>query len=367
MDLDRPTEGLGPAVEAGPDSGAGWIDNGILRVEWDDDGLLRSVHHRPTGREALTPGAAGNLLQLLEDRPRAWDAWDIDREALDTAVDLTDADEVVLEERGDDRCTLRVVRSFGASRIEQRVRLARGSRRVEVHCIVDWHEDHKLLKVAFPLDVQASTARHEIQYGHVERTTHRNTTWDAARFETCAHTWVDVSEDGFGVAVLNDAKYGHDVLGSTVRISLLRAPTWPDPVADRGRHTFAYALCPHEGGPTTGGVIEEAHAFNAPLRVRSVGATDGSLPARHSLVEPEGPGVVVTAVKAADDGSGDTVVRLHEAFGGRRRVHLRVDGVTTADRVDLLEEPLDGDPVAVEDGVVELDLRAFELVTLRLR
>ena len=187
-----------------------------------------------------------------------------------------------------------------------------------------------------------------------------------ARFETCAHTWVDLSEDGFGVAVLNDAKYGHDVLGATVRISLLRAPTWPDPVADRGRHTFAYALHPHAGGPTAGGVIEEAHAFNAPLRVRPVGASDGSLPARHSVVEPDGPGVVIAAVKAADDGSDDTVVRLHEAFGGRRRARLRVDGATRAERVDLLEEPLDGVPVAVDDGVVELDLRAFELVTLRL-
>jgi alpha-mannosidase len=362
VDLDRATDGLGPPVQAG----AGWMDNGILRVEWDDAGLLRSVHHHPTGREALAPGMRGNLLQLLDDRPKNWDAWDIDREALDAAVGLTDADEVALEEHTEDRCTLRVVRSFGASCVEQRVRLTRGSRRVEVHCTVDWHEDHKLLKVAFPLDAQASTASHEIQYGHVARPTHRNTPWDAARFETCAHTWVDVSEDGFGVAVLNDAKYGHDVLGSTVRISLLRAPTWPDPVADRGRHTFAYALYPHAGGPTAGGVIEEAHAFNAPLRVLPVATSDGSLPARHSLVEPVAPGVVVAAVKAADDGDG-MVVRLHEAFGGRRRIGLRVDGATSAERVDLLEEPLDTDPVEVADGAVELDLGAFELVTLRIR
>ncbi|MEZ5144417.1 MAG: glycoside hydrolase family 38 C-terminal domain-containing protein [Acidimicrobiales bacterium] len=366
-----------PAREDAPDHrpvtvGDGWMDNGRLRIGWDEAGRLRSVRHLPTGREVVPPGAAANQLQLLADHPEVWDAWDIDRVAFDTAVDVTDADVVEVVESSPLRATLRIVRSFGRSRIEQLVRLSHGSGRLEVHCAVDWHEDHTLLKVAFPVDVRATTARHEIQFGHVERPTHANTSWDAARFETCAHTWVDLSEDGFGVALLNDGKYGHDVSGNVIRLSLLRSPTWPDPLADRGHHRFAYALYPHAGPPTAGGVIAEAHAFNAPLRLVPAEATGGTgsedvvLAPSWSLVTVDDPGVVVSAVKAADDGDG-VIVRFHEAFGGHRWVSLRVDGATSAERTDLLEAPDEAGPLPVRDGAVEIELRPFELVTLRLR
>jgi len=368
-DLASPVTDQPPPVEADLESSnAGWIDNGLLRVEWDSSGLLRSVFHHPTGREAIAAGRAANVLQLMDDQPANFDAWDIDREAFDTAVDLTDADTVELIERSPMRATLRVVRSFGRSHIEQLIRLSRGSRRVEVHCSVDWHEDHKLLKVAFPLAVRSPAARHEIQFGHVERPTHQNTSWDAARFETCAHTWVDLSEDGFGVALLNDCKYGHDVSGNVIRLSLLRAPTWPDPVADRGHHRFAYALCPHAGSAMQGEVIAEAHSFNSPLRVVPIEPAAGSgrdLPAEYSVVEPDAPGVVITAVKSADDGDG-TIIRLHEAFGGSRRIGLRVAGATRAERADLLEDPTTDSALLVRDGMIELDLGPFELVTLRI-
>ncbi len=350
-------------------TGEHWMENRHLRIEWDEVGHLRSVRHLATGREAIAPGESANVLQLMDDRPAQWDAWDIDRSAFDTAVDLTEIDRLELIESSELRATLQIVRSFGDSRIEQLVRLTRGSHRVEVHCKIDWQENHKLLKVAFPVDVHSAVARHEIQFGHVERPTHQNTSWDIARFETCAHTWVDLSEDGFGVALLNDSKYGHDVSGHVIRLSLLRAPTWPDPLADRGQHRFAYALYPHAGKPTSGGVIAEAHAFNSPLRVVPIERTSGGsvdVPARFSLLEPDDDGVVISAIKAADDGDG-TIVRLHEAFGGRRRVGLRSPGTTRADRVDLLEAPMKAAPPHIEDGEIDLELRPFELVTLRLR
>jgi len=361
-DLARPSLRDDPPVVCGDR----WMDNGHLRIEWDELGLLRSILHHETGREAIAHGEAANVLQLMDDHPVPWDAWDIERSAFDTAVDLVELDTLEWVDRSEMRAALRIVRSFGNSRIEQDVRLTRGSRRVEVHCAVDWHENHKLLKVRFPLDVRAATARHEIQFGHVERPTHQNTSWDRARFETCAHTWVDLSEDGFGVALLNDCKYGHDVSGNAVRLSLLRSPTWPDPLADRGRHRFAYALYPHAGPPTSSGVIAEAHSFNSPLRVVSIGRGDGDVPREHSIVDPHDGGVVISALKAADDGDG-TIVRLHEAFGGRRRVGLQLPGATQANRVDLLENPTQHDPLPVRDGRIDLALHPFELVTLRIR
>ena len=347
--------------------GEGWMDNGVLRVEWDADGLLTSVRHLPTGREALAPGGRGNLLQVHHDRPNVYDAWDIDAVAFDTVTDLVEAAVVEVVSATPERAALRVVRRFGASTVEQEVRLDRGGRRVEVHCEVDWHEDHRLLKVAFPVDVHSPSASFEIQLGHVERPTHVNTTWDEARFEVCAQTWVDLSEHGFGVALLNDCKYGHDVRGNVLRLSLLRSSTWPDPEADRGRHVFAYALLPHAGDVATGAVVAEAHAFNAPLRVVPVeaGEAERDLPPRRSVVAVDDDGVVLTAIKAADDGDG-LIVRGYEAHGGRRRVRLTLGAATEVRPVDLLEDPA-GDQLVVEDGAVALELRPFQLFTIRVR
>jgi alpha-mannosidase len=360
-DLDAPSDDL-PPVEVGD----GWMANGALRVEWDNDGLLTSVRHLASGRDALVAGQRGNLLQTHDDRPNHFDAWDIDAVAYDTVVDHTDAESVEVITASSERGALRVVRRIGDSTVEQEIRLDRGARRVEIHSVVDWHETHTLLKAAFPLDVRSANASFEIQHGHVERPTHRNTSWDEARYEVCAQTWADLSESGFGVGLLNDCKYGHDVLGNVLRLTLLRSPTWPDPVADQGRHVFSYALLPHEGDLVQGAVVREAHAFNSPLRVVPIGGgADGSRGVRASVIEVDDAAVVVTAVKQADDGDG-VIVRLYESAGGRHEVRVRCGGRTTAARVDLLERPLDP-PIDVVDGAAVVPLRPFELATLRFQ
>ena len=181
---------------------------------------------------------------------------------------------------------------------------------------VDWQESNRLLKVAFPVTVRSPRATYEIQFGQVERPTHENTTWDEARFEVCAQQWADLSEPGYGVALLNDCKYGYDVHGNVLRLSLLRAPSWPDPVADRGAHRFTYALLPHRGDVAEGRVVEEARELNQPLRLVREARHPGARPPSASLVATTGVPVQVSAVKHADRADG-IVVRLVEVNGRR--------------------------------------------------
>ncbi|WP_055568243.1 alpha-mannosidase [Streptomyces atriruber] len=365
--------GLGTqSLDAARDPGAGAVahttgdtivlTNEHLSVTVDAAGLLTSVQDLDEGREVLA--APGNLLQLHPDHPTHYDAWDLDKHYRRRHTDLTDAESVELVEDGPLRVAVRVVRAFGESRITQEIRLAAGSRRLDVVTDVDWRESEKVLKAAFPLDVHAERSAAEIQFGHVHRPTHANTGWDAARYEICAHRWLRVAEEGYGVALLNDATYGHDVtraehgdaLGTTVRLTLLRAPHSPDPETDRGTHRFTYALLPGAG---TGDAVAEGLALNLPLRV-------ADSPVLPSLVGVDHPAVTVESVKLADDRSGDVVVRLYESRGGRAAATLRTSfPVARAEVTDLLERPLH--EAETGEAGLALALRPFQIVTVRLR
>jgi alpha-mannosidase len=347
------------------------LDNGLVRVELDGAGLLASVRDLIAGREVLAPGGGGNLLRLHTDLPNHWDAWDVDRHYRRQYVDLTGVDAIETVDSGPLVGAIRVTRSFGTSRIAQTVRVRAGSRRVDIETEIDWHESEKLLKAAFPLDVHADRSAAEIQFGHVFRPTHTNTSWDAARFEVYCHRWVHAGEPGYGVAVLNDATYGHDVgratradggTTTTVRLSLLRAPRCPDPAADQGTHRMTYALLP---GATVADAVAEGYALNLPLRVGG-GTATAPPPA---LCTVDGAAVAVEAVKLAEDRSGDVVVRLYESLGGRAETRLRAAfPVAAAEEVDLLERPLAADPLPVDaDGAILLGLRPFQIRTIRLR
>src|SRR6266542_1246167 len=337
------------------------MENGLLRVTWDAQGLLTSIWDKEADREVLTRGAFGNLLQLHDDSPKNWDAWDVVAGYRSRPADITSLERASVEMDGPLRAAVRFARVFGGSRLEQRMVLDAGSRMLRFETEVDWQEQNKFLKVAFPVAVRSARATYEIQFGHVERSTHANTSWDQARFEVCAHRWADLGEAGYGVALLNDCKYGYDILGSVMRLSLLRAPTHPDPNADRGRHRFTYALMPHPGTFQQAGVIGAAEDLNAPLR--AVGG--GPAPAtRRSLIELDTPQVVVEAVKRAED-SDAVIVRLYEAWVGRCQARVRTSlPVSRAHLCDLLER--EREEIQVRDGQVELSVEPFKILTLKL-
>jgi alpha-mannosidase len=340
------------------------LENDCVRVTFDRDGLVTSIVDKRAEREVVAAGARANLFQLHPDHPNFFDAWDIDRFAFDQATDLVALDEVEVVEQGPLRVGLRMVRHFGSSRIDQLVSLEAGTARLEFHTEVDWHESHQLLKVAFPVEIHAPAATYEIQFGHLQRPTHASTSWDFAKFEVCAQQWADLSEGDYGVALLNDCKYGYDIQGNVLRLSLLRAPTWPDPTADRGRHRFTYALLPHAGDLRAGRVVEEARELNLPLEAIPATPRRAPRPPSASLVRVDQPGVLVEAVKRADRSPG-IIVRLAEVWGRRTSVHVELwDAATLAVRTDLLER--DQAPIPITDGNLALQLRPFELVTARV-
>jgi alpha-mannosidase len=351
------------------------LDNGIVRVAVDADGLLASVRDLVADRELIPPGTRGNVLQLHPDLPNQWDAWDVDSFYRNTVAELVSHDSVKMD--GD---TIVVTRSFGESTVRQSISLSANSACVEINTEVQWHESEKFLKLAFPLDVHTDRFAAEIQFGHVHRPTHANTSWDAAKFEVCAHRWVRLAEPGYGVALANDSTYGHDVTRSaregggtytTLRASLLRAPRFPDPDTDHGRHRFRHALVV---GASVADAVKAGYRINLPLRTRRGGSAAASeapvvAPLVAPLVAADNEAVVVESVKLADDRSGDVVVRLYESLGGRAVARLRAGfPMAGALSTDLLERRWqETEEYEVTDNSIALALRPFEVLTVRLK
>jgi alpha-mannosidase len=314
-------------------------------------------------------GEHAAALELAVDRPVRYDAWDLESWVRDDPQRLASGGSVDVVDGGPLLGSVRVRREFGPSTATLTYVLRAGSPRLDVHVDLDWHHQEHLLSLAFPLDVVADAATCGVQFGAARRPTHPSTSWDAAKFEVCAHRYVDIAEPSFGVAVLNDGRYGHHLFGGGVRVSLARGARYPDPDADQGHHEVTVSLFPH--GPGLADVVAEAERLDLPVRVVTGGRAAASSPAGSTgsgpapVVTVTGAGVEVDAVKIADDGSGDLVVRLHEACGDRRPVTVASDGrIIAASRCNLLEEPTGG--FEVSDGIVATTLRPFELLTLRL-
>jgi alpha-mannosidase len=341
-----------PGSPADPVSAAGRVlENDLVRVELAPDGTLASVRDKRLGREVLD--GRGNQLWAYVDKPRQWDAWDLEATYAEDGEEIPAASIDVVED-GPHRAAIRVERRFRASRIVQDVRLWAGSARIDFATRLDWHDRRWLVKTRFPLAVRSPRATFETAFGVVERPTHRNTSWDQARFEVAGHRFADLAQPEFGVALLNDGRYGHHALGSELGLSLLRSPVWPDPLADEGLQEVIYSLLPHPGGWLEGGVLAEAADLNRPLPARAVerGAGMSLQPLR-----VDGLPLGLGALKALEDGRG-LLLRAYEPRGARGRVQLTVpDGWAADARLDLLER---------ETGPPELELGPFEVATWRL-
>jgi alpha-mannosidase len=340
------------------------LDNGLLRVELAADGSIASIVDKRHNRQVLQPGEAGNTLAVYFDPGDAWDfAMDYDEREPERFV-LVSAEPFEDGPVAGIRQVYHYEQDGRVSVLTQEIRLTAGSPRLDFVTHVDWKASARMLRTSFPVDVHANEATCEVQFGWIKRPTHENTTWDLARYEVCAQRWVDLSERGYGVALLNDCKYGHQLRGSVLDLNLLRSPHSPDPVADRAEHEFTYSLYPHAGDHIAGGVLRAAAALNTPLRVAElVGAGAAPLP-QGSIVSIDVPNVVIEAMKRAEDGPG-LLIRMYETDGARAQARVRVAvDFAAAALVDLMEEnPV---PLTMVDGTVTVSFGPHEIQTLRL-
>jgi len=347
------------------------LENPFLRVMFDEHGQITSLVDKRRGdREVIAPGERGNRLIAFEDKPLNYDAWDIDIFYDEKPTPIDDVASVRVIESGPLRAGIEMVRHYLRSTVTQRVYLYRDIPRLDFVTDIDWQEHQILLKAAFPVDVLATHATYEIQFGTIERPTHANTSWDAARFEVCGQRWADLSEGGYGVALLNNGKYGYDVRGHTLSLTLLKSGINPDPNADIGRHRFTYSLLPHAGNWREGEVIAHAAMLNQPLRTVGRMAeptrSPASFPRRQSFVTCDRPGVFVDTIKPADDGQG-FIVRLYEGHGSRGTASMQfAHPLLTAEECNLLERRIGG--AATPDlYTLAFAVRPYEVKTFRVR
>ncbi len=342
------------------------MENSLLRVVVDPkNGCIDSLYDKQSHFESIASGQCGNMLQAFVDTPKQYDAWNIDSDFEKHTTNLTMADSVHLVEQGPVRSVVRVTRHWDKSTFVQNITLYAGLRRVDVVNDVDWHEAHILLKAAFPLAASGPTATFEIPYGTIERPTTRNNSVEDAKFEVPAQRWADLGDGAHGFSLINDSKYGYDVKGNVLRLSLLRSPVWPDPNADRGRQHFRYSLYPHAGTWRQADTVLHGYAFNYKFHAMQVDAHTGELPATHSFVAVHPENLVLTAMKKSEDGDA-LILRFYEWAGKKTNAEITVpDGASTTTTTNLMEHS-DGAPLTVSGNHVTVPVGPYSINTVRI-
>jgi len=350
----------------------------FYHIQFSEQGEISSLYDKEYEREVLKEHQHGNVFGFYHDRPLLWDAWDIDPHFAEQIADTAQliSSQVIMQGQTGDILQFRW--QIGQSMISQNIFLYNDHRRIDFKTDVEWNESHKLLKVSFPVDLVAEQATYEIPFGALERTMNRNTSWDQAQYEVCGHRWADISEGNYGVSLLNDCKYGYDIKDCNMRLSLLRAPKWPDKGADLGHHEYTYSLLPHGGNWREAHIVRAAAELNQPASHRIIDSkvTDEQVQqASHvqenvssPLFSYDSEHVILDTIKPAEDGQG-TIIRLYESSGsrGKAQIQLPAQAEDTTDHVitlvNILEDHLA--TLTVNDHLVELHFKPYEIKTLK--
>lgn len=292
------------------------IENDYFVVSLNENAEINSMFDKRNNREALN--GVGNVLTAYEDLPRCWDNWEISDYYIQKPTHICDVDSVEPINDGD-RAGIKVVRKYFNSIVKQTIWLYKSIERIDFETELDWHENHQIVKTSFPINVNANRATYEIQYGNIERATHSNTSWDAAKFEVCGHKWADISDNGYGVSLLNDCKYGYSCNGTTISLTLVKCGTWPHST-DQGPHKIIYSIYPHKDDYSRSDTVKHAYMLNQPLLYRKVGKLHGDKKSL-SLVSCDNDNIIIEVIKLAEN-SNDIVVRLYDSHNRKTTVKL---------------------------------------------
>lgn len=316
------------------------FENKYFKVGFDEDYNIISLYDKENERELIKRNKKANVLQAFEDRPMNWDNWDIDIYYKKKMWEVNDVRQVEVIEEGPVRYCIKIIRGFCDSVIEQYIYFYNNIPRIDFRNCVEWKEKNILLKVAFPVDINSGKATYEIQYGNIERSTHNNTSWDVAQFEVCAHKWADLSEGAYGVSLLNDCKYGYDIKGDTMKLTLIKAGTYPNPDADLGLHEFTYSIYPHKNTWKEASTQEMAYSLNVPMHAVIEEAHEGKLQSEMSLFKVNKVNCIAEVVKKAEASNG-VIIRLYEYKNMREKVDISFcSEIEEAYECDLLENKI---------------------------
>ncbi len=352
-------------LEADMDISANGFSNAFFDAGLDDKGNFVSIYDKSACRQVLKPGGKANAITAYEDKPMEYDAWNIEMFYREKSWAVDDVQDIKVAENGPVRGCLQIRRKFLDSTIVQSIYIYNDIPRIDIKNNIDWKEKQILLRAAFPVDVHVEEATYEIQYGNVKRPTHFNTSWDAAKFEVCTHKWADISEDDYGISLLNDCKYGYDIHDGVMGISMLKSAVEPNPEADKELHEFVYSLYPHQGGWKAAGTVHSAYALNNRMTAVVKAASKGSLPQSYSLVSCDAGNVMLEVVKKAED-SDNLIIRMYEYFNRRTKATVtcsrRIAGVSEC---DLLENGIKD--LKAEDKSFTFEILPYEIKTFAIK